>query len=107
MTTVALIHEAFSKGIADVRVGAATAARTGTPSTRGSARFLGAGWTGVAADSFVDAWEEWKAGATDVLEGLTAMGDLLEAAHRDFVASDEESQQNLDRIAARIVDRLG
>ncbi len=107
MTTVALIHEAFSKGIADVRVGAERLRRDRDSIDTRVGGFLGAGWTGVAADSFVDAWEEWKAGATDVLEGLTAMGDLLEAAHRDFVASDEESQQNLDRIAARIVDRLG
>jgi WXG100 family type VII secretion target len=107
MTTVALIHEAFNKGISDVRAGAERLQRDRDSIDRRVSGFLGAGWTGVAAESFVDAWEEWKTGATEVLEGLTAMGELLEAAHRDFVASDEDSQQNLDRVAARIVERLG
>ncbi len=58
--------------------------------------FLGHGWTGVAAESFVDAWDDWVAAAVDVEEGLVAMNELLVAARNDFVAQDEASQQALD-----------
>lgn len=107
MTTVALIHQAFDKGKTDVRDGAERLRKDRDDIDRRVTAFLGAGWTGVAADSFVDAWDDWKSGATDVLEGLAAMGELLDAAHRDFISADGESQQHLDTIAARIVERLG
>jgi hypothetical protein len=35
------------------------------------------------------------------------MSELLVAARRDFVAQDEASQQSLDAISARIIERLG
>ena len=35
------------------------------------------------------------------------MAELLDASHRDFVAQDDGSQQALDRISARIIERLG
>jgi uncharacterized protein YukE len=69
--------------------------------------FLGAGWTGVAADSFVEAWDSWKLAATDVLDGLVAMAELLAAAHADYSAQDDASQPRLDALSARIVERLG
>ena len=104
---IELIHEAFDSGRRDVLDGAAALRRDRDSIDARVSGFLQSGWTGVAADSFVEAWEEWKQGATDVLEGLEAMADLLDAAHRDFTQSDEASQAGLDRIAARIVDRLG
>ena len=69
--------------------------------------FLGSGWTGVAADSFVDGWDDWVAAAADVEEGLVAMSELLVAARNGFVAQDQASQQTLDAISARIIERLG
>lgn len=100
-------HGAFAKAIDDVHV---AAARLRTDRDRIDGRvsgYLGSGWTGIAADSFVEAWEEWKAGATDVLEGLEAMGQLLDATRRDLTDQDDASQQALDHVAARIVERLG
>ena len=67
----------------------------------------GSGWTGVAADSFVDAWDDWKLAATDVLDGLVAMAELLDAAHADYVSQDAGSQRTLDQISSRIIERLG
>ncbi|MCW2815441.1 MAG: hypothetical protein JWN84_2896 [Nocardioides sp.] len=107
MSEINLTHAAFSTAIADVAEGSDRLRRDRDRIDLRVRGFLGRGWTGVAADSFVEAWDDWKLAADDVLEGLTAMGVLLEAVYRDFVATDEASQQALDSISARIVDRLG
>lgn len=102
-----MILDAFDKGLGDVR---AASDRLGTDRRAIDQRvrgFLGSGWTGVAADSFVDAWGDWLTAAVDVEEGLVAMSELLVAARRDFVAQDEASQQALDAISTRIIERLG
>ena len=105
--TLEVQHEAFRRGIADVR---AATDRLDQDERRIDGRvsgFLRSGWTGVAADSFVEAWDEWKQAADDVREGLTAMGELLDATHRDLVSQDDASQAALDGVSARIIDRLG
>jgi WXG100 family type VII secretion target len=105
--TIEVQHEAFRRGIADVR---AATERLDTDERRIDTRvsgFLQSGWTGVAADSFVAAWEEWKHAADDVRDGLDAMGQLLDAAHRDLTVQDETSQAALDALSTRIVERLG
>jgi len=105
--SIQVIHDAFRRGVHDV-----TAATSRLEADKSSidARvggFLAAGWTGVAADSFVDAWDEWKAAAEQVQQGLEAMGQLLDATQRDFVDQDGASEQSLDQISRRIIDRLG
>lgn len=106
MTQINLTHAAFARAMSDVDVGAERLRRDRYAIDRRVTGYLGSGWTGVAADSFVEAWEEWKVAAGEVLEGLRAMGQLLDAAHRDFVQTDEASQAALDQLAARLVDRL-
>jgi WXG100 family type VII secretion target len=69
--------------------------------------FLGAGWSGAAADAFHDAWDDWRAGAADVGRGLTAMAELLDVAQRGLAAQDESAGADLHRISARVLDRLG
>ncbi|MGN0063912.1 MAG: WXG100 family type VII secretion target [Nocardioides sp.] len=69
--------------------------------------FLGSGWTGVAADRFADAWEDWKVAADQVRDGLTSMSELVRAVHDDLVRQDDASQARVDAVSARIVDRLG
>ncbi|MBA3783105.1 MAG: hypothetical protein H0X12_14800, partial [Nocardioides sp.] len=50
---------------------------------------------------------DWKVAAKDVHDGLVAMGELLDAAHQDFIQADDSSQQQLDQLSARLIDRLG
>lgn len=105
--TINLTLRSFDRGIDDVRKGAD---RLSDDKSRIDARvrgFLQSGWTGVAADSFVEAWDDWKTAADDVHEALTAMGELLVVTRDDFIQQDEASQQRSDEVAARIVDRLG
>lgn len=105
--TVQIVLDAFDKAIGDVRAATDRLDQDRRAIDKRVSGFLGSGWTGVAADSFVDAWDDWTAGATDVAEGLVAMGELLVAARRDFIAQDEASQRSLDAVSARIIERLG
>lgn len=104
---VRVIHEAFRTAIRDVGTGVETLQSARDTADARVGGFLRSGWTGVAADSFGDAWDEWKLAAGDVLDGLEAMQQLLDAAHRDFTRADDSSQLALDSISARIIERLG
>ncbi len=103
----ALQHDAFRAALTDVRTAAGDLRHERERIDRKVTGFLGAGWVGAAADSFAEGWDDWRLAAGDVLEGLVAMGQLLEAAHADFVAQDVGSRQRLDEVASRITDRLG
>ena len=107
MDQVNVMHGAFAQAISDVQEAAGRLHHDRDRIDDRVSSYLGSGWTGIAADSFIEAWAEWKVGATDVLEGLVAMGELLDATHRDFVQQDEASEEAMNQIAARIVDRLG
>jgi WXG100 family type VII secretion target len=105
--TIEVIHHAFAKATSDVDH---AGHRLRTERDRVDRRvidFLDSGWSGVAAKSFASAWTDWRYAARDVLDGLTAMGELLDVAHADFVESDLDSQARLDALAARLVERLG
>jgi len=105
--SIQLTEAAFRKAEADVHSAASDLRRDRDAADRRVTGFLDRGWTGVAADSFVEAWGDWREAAGDVLDGLVAMEQLLAATRRDFVEQDDSSQQRLDAISARIVDRLG
>lgn len=107
MEQVNLTDAAFAQAIRDVQDAASRLHRDRDRIDERVSGYLGSGWTGVAADSFGEAWAEWKTGATDVLEGLVAMGELLDATQKDFIQQDDASEQAMNQIAARIVDRLG
>jgi WXG100 family type VII secretion target len=102
-----LIHDVFRRATHDVRAGCGQLKTDRDRVDREVAGLLQTGWTGVAADSFMENWAHWRDAAQDVLDGLVAMGQLLGAAHQDFIEADADSGARLDRVAARIVERLG
>lgn len=104
---IELDHQAFDSGVADVRAGADDFHDARQRVEREVGALLDGGWTGVAADAFTDGWLDWKEAADDVLDGLVAMGQLLDAVHADLSDRDIGSQATLDRLAQRIVSRLG
>lgn len=104
---IQLVHDAMRTAKSDVHTASERLARDRRTADRRVSAFLGSGWTGVAADAFSDAWDEWVHAADQVKAGLDAMAELLDAVHRDLVQSDDASQQSLDQISQRIVDRLG
>lgn len=50
-----------------------------------------AGWQGAAGRSFADGWSQWRAGASDVLAALEAMGQLLAATGRGYEGAESAS----------------
>ncbi|MGH3495184.1 MAG: WXG100 family type VII secretion target [Sciscionella sp.] len=46
------------------------------------------GWSGRAGASFADGWQEWRAGAVDVLRALDSMAQLLDATGRGYAAAE-------------------
>ncbi|WP_185995572.1 WXG100 family type VII secretion target [Nocardioides campestrisoli] len=107
MNRVSLTHAAFAKAKADVSSAADRLHHDRNSIDQRVTSFLGTGWTGSAADAFDHAWEDWRQAAGDVLSGLRAMRELLDAAHHDYTAADDASQQKLDQLSVRLIERLG
>jgi WXG100 family type VII secretion target len=104
---VNIVHEEMRAALSDLRAASARLTDDRRAADREVSALLDGSWTGAAADAFADGWSDWCAGADRVKVGLDAMCDLMEAAHRDLVVNDDASQDALDRIAQRIVERLG
>lgn len=104
---IQLIDAAFRQGINDVDTAAKALKTDRDRIDKIITGYVQKGWTGVAADSYLEAWEDWRDGADIVLDGLTTMGELLQAAHVDFTRQDAKSQAELDALSALIVARLG
>jgi WXG100 family type VII secretion target len=105
--TISLQDDAFDHGRGDVREAAHRLRHARDRADHRVTGFLEAGWQGLAADAFTVAWDDWRAAATDVEQGLLAMAELMDATQRDLHAHDDASRASLDAVAARIVDRLG
>ena len=105
--TIAVDHAALQAAIRDARDAAIELEHLRDQAARQVDTFLQGGWTGLAADSFADAWSDWRRAADDVLTGLATIGDLLDAAHRDLTASDLYAHAALDRVSERLHARLG
>jgi WXG100 family type VII secretion target len=105
--SIQVIHQAFRAAIHDVHAGAGQLRAARNRVDREVDGFLDTGWSGAAAISFGQAWEAWRVAAQDVLDGLVAMGQLLDAAQQDLVMADVASQARLDQVAHRIIERLG
>jgi WXG100 family type VII secretion target len=105
--TINMVHQAMHKAKSDVAAASERLADERARADRRVTGLLGSGWTGVAADSFVDTWDDWKLAADQVVDGLDAMRQLLDVVHRDLTEQDEAAQVALDQISQRILDRLG
>jgi WXG100 family type VII secretion target len=95
-------HPAFRAAVADV---AAASDRLRADRDRVAHQvevLLDGGWSGAAATSYAEAWSDWCFGAEQVLEGLVAMGQLLDAVHLDLSERDLGAQSGLDRLTARL-----
>lgn len=102
-----LDHPSFRRAVTDVRTAAERLRSDRDRIGREVGSFLDGGWSGVAADAFTQGWADWTSASGDVLDGLDAMGALLDAVHHDLSTRDDDTRVRLDRVAARIVTRLG
>jgi WXG100 family type VII secretion target len=99
---VCLEHPAFRAAVADVAAAADRLRADRDRVTRQVDVLLDGGWSGAAAAAYAEGWADWCAGAERVLEGLVAMGRLLDAVHADLSERDLGSQSGLDRLTARL-----
>lgn len=105
--TIELDHATFHGTVADVHAAVDTLRSTTTGLDREVTALLAGGWTGTAARAFADSWTDWQRAAGEVGTGLLAIGQLLEAVHLDLADRDQDAAEAADRIARRIVTRLG
>ncbi|WP_300400047.1 WXG100 family type VII secretion target [Nocardioides sp.] len=63
-------------------------------------------WSGAAATTYVEGWEEWRSGSREVTQALRAMADLIVTAGRDLGEADESSRTASAALAGRVADRL-
>jgi WXG100 family type VII secretion target len=104
--SIELDHRAFRTAVADVGTGADALRAATREIDREVDSLLSGGWTGVAAESFAGGWAEWRSAAGGVLDGLVAMGRLLDAVHADLTDRDLEARSALAGVAQRITGRL-
>ena len=107
MSSISTTNQSFDRATGYLREAAGTLHHDQAAIDDRVRTFVEAGWTGIAATAFVEAWGEWKAAADDVEKGLAAMAQLIEAAQKDFNVQDDSSQAALDTISAKIIARLG
>ena len=105
--TISVDHPAFRGAVAELHRAADRLRGDRDRVAREVGGLLDGAWSGAAATAFAAGWADWEQAATDVLGGLVAMGELLQAVHADLTEHDLVSEAHLDQVAARIVTRLG
>ena len=99
---VTVEHQAFRAAVADVEAAAERLRSDRDRVARQVDVLLDGGWSGTAATAYAEAWASWCSGADRVLEGLVAMGRLLDAVHVDLTSRDHDAQAGLSRLTARL-----
>lgn len=105
--TIQADHAAFRTAARDIDRAGESLHRARTGIDHDVDQLLGEGWSGIAAQSFAEGWQQWGEAADDVLDGLLAMGRLLTAVHLDLTERDLDAEDGVDEIARRITARLG
>jgi WXG100 family type VII secretion target len=67
---------------------------------------LGGGWSGVAADEYRQAWNEWRDGADQVLAALHASSELMGQTRAAYLSGDDASVATTAPLQARLQERL-
>ena len=105
--TIEASHPAFRTALADLDRGVEQLSGCRDRVSRDVATLLDGGWTGIAADAFDAGWEEWRAGAGEVLAALTVMRHLVADVHDDLTERDMGAAAALSSVGGRLHDRLG
>lgn len=95
-------HSDFRAAVVDVSTAADRLRSDRDRVARQVGGLLDGGWSGTAATAYAEGWSDWCAGADRVLEGLVAMGGLLDAVHLDLTEQDVSSRADLGRLTARL-----
>ena len=101
MGTLTADHEAFRDAVAGLHDAAARLTSCRDRAARSVDALLGS-WRGTASSAYAAGWDEWSAGAAQVLDGLATMATLLDAVSVDLGATDDAAAASLSRLTARL-----
>lgn len=68
---------------------------------------LDGGWSGAAARSYLEGWEEWRLGCDEVLGALRSLTALILDAGAEADGADDSARTALVSLTRRLVERLG
>lgn len=68
---------------------------------------LGGGWSGVAADQYSRAWQQWCDGMLKILAGLHTESQLIAQSQAAYESSDADATGRMQPLASRLQSRLG
>ena len=105
--TIQASHPAFRTALTDLDRGVDRLTDRRDAISRDVATLLDGGWTGIAADAFDAGWEEWRAGADELLAGLATMRQLVAKVHEDLTERDAHSAAGLSTMTGRLDERRG
>ncbi|GAA3657834.1 hypothetical protein GCM10022237_17350 [Nocardioides ginsengisoli] len=66
------------------------------------AALLDGSWGGVAADQYREGWDEWAAGAAELVGALGTLGRLMAAARTTIEAADGASADGSRLLVSRL-----
>lgn len=59
-------------------------------------------WRGEAASHFASRWQEWDAGARDVVDALSALLGAIDLARDDIDRADDSGAETAERLLGRL-----
>ena len=63
-------------------------------------------WRGDAGAHFASQWQEWDAGAREVIDALSALLGAIDLARIDIEEADSSGAQGADQLSGRLSGRL-
>lgn len=105
-TTVALSHPDLTQAVVGLRRAADQLERRRATTEHQVDVLLDGGWSGAAAASYREGWEDWRTGCAEVIGALSTMADLVDTARADLDAADVSSRDAHGAVSARLAERL-
>src|SRR3954470_1638195 len=99
---MSMSYPALAHAVAELRGTADELDRGPAPLHTSFGSFLGGGWTGQAAESFVGGWDDWSDGVSAVLDALGSLTDLVVQHGRELQAEDLGASLSVDRLHSRL-----
>lgn len=67
---------------------------------------LDGGWSGRAAEAYLEGWDEWRRGCDEVLAALASMAELIAATRVDQIEQDESAAAGLRALTGALLSKV-
>lgn len=101
--TLNLVHTDLVAAVADLRDVVSTLEAERRRTDRAVDLLLDGGWSGRAAEAYLEGWEDWRRGCDEVLAALASMAELIAVSRVDRVEQDSRAAEDLRAVAARLL----